>query len=208
MKQDEHQVLVLDDDPTVRRSLDTLLTANGFRVRLHAQPDELFAAGLPTVPACLLLDNQLADGMTGVQVHSELLRLGWDIPTVFLTGHWNVQSVVSAIRSGADGFLTKPYDPKELLHVVGQALDRARLNRRGRMQVAEACARAASLTSRERDIVRMVASMLGICFLGESRWESRWPDRRAGKKGLNYQPTSEFGLIRPRNGANHNGQSV
>ncbi len=156
----DHAVLVLDDDRFIRTGLDRLLSAHGYKVRLHAEPDELFRDGLPSVPSCLLLDNQLGECMTGVQVHEELLRRGWFIPTVFLTAHWNVQLVVNAMRAGADGFLTKPFDPDELVDAVALALQRSRTKQQGEFAAAEARVRAASLTPRERDIVTLVVSGL------------------------------------------------
>jgi len=156
----DHAVLVLDDDRFIRTGLERLLAAHGYKVRLHAEPDELFRDGMPQVPACLLLDNQLGEGITGVEVHEELLRRGWFIPTVFLTAHWNVQLVVNAIRAGADGFLTKPFDPTELVDAVALALKRSRSNRQAEFAAAEARARVASLTPRERDIVRLVVEGL------------------------------------------------
>jgi FixJ family two-component response regulator len=152
----DHAVLVLDDDRFIRAGLERLLTAHGYRVRLHAEPDELFSNGFPEVPACLLLDNQLGDGMTGVQVHEELLRRGWFIPTVFLTAHWNVQLVVNTIRAGADGFLTKPFDPAELINAVALALQRSSAKHQKESAAVEARAKIAALTPREREIVRLV----------------------------------------------------
>jgi FixJ family two-component response regulator len=152
----EHAVIVLDDDRFIRTGLERLLTAHGYSVRLHAEPEELFSLGLPSVPACLLLDNQLGEGMTGVQVHEELLHRGWFIPTVFLTAHWNVQLVVNAMRAGADGFLTKPFDPAELVDAVALALHRSRTRQQKEFAAAEARVRIAALTPRERDIVRLV----------------------------------------------------
>ena len=125
----DHLVLVLDDDPSILSSLQRLLTAHGYRVRVHLKPEDFFTTGLPAVPACLLLDNQLGAGMSGVEVHAELHRRGWDLPTVFVTAHWNVQMVVEAMREGADDFLTKPYDPAKLVEAVAQALRRARARR-------------------------------------------------------------------------------
>jgi len=156
----EHAVLVLDDDRFIRTGLERLLSAHGYKVRLHAEAGELFNDGLPSVPSCLLLDNQLGDGMTGVQVHEELLRRGWFIPTVFLTAHWNVQLVVNAMRAGADGFLSKPFDPAELVDAVALALQRSRAKQQGEFAAAEARVRVASLTRRERDIVRLVVAGL------------------------------------------------
>ena len=155
-----HEVLVLDDDRFIRAGLERLLAAHGYKVKLHAEPGELFRDGMPQVPACLLLDNQLGEGMTGVEVHEELLRRGWYLPTVFLTAHWNVQLVVNAIRAGADGFLTKPFDPAELVDAVAMALQRSKTNRQGKFAAADARMRIASLTPREREIVCLVVGGL------------------------------------------------
>jgi len=158
MTRDDHAVLVLDDDRSILNGLDRLLSAHGYRVLIYSHADQFFRAGMPSIPACLILDNQLNDGMTGLQVHAEMQRRGWDIPTVFLTAHWNVQSVVNAMRAGADGFLTKPFDPAELIESVAQALQRARAKLLDGQPAADAKMRAATLTSREREIVRLVVS--------------------------------------------------
>lgn len=150
------QVVVLDDDSSILTGLERLLTGFGYQVRLHSEPDDFFRSGLPTVPACLLLDNQLGDCLNGVQVHEEIIRRGWFIPTVFLTAHWNVQVVVNVMRAGADGFLTKPFDPEELVDAVGQALQHSRLRHQEEFRAAEARARAAALSPREREVVRLV----------------------------------------------------
>ena len=160
MNRDDHAVLVLDDDKSILNGLERLLTAQGYRVSLYSEAEEFFRAGPPSIPACLILDNQLNDGMTGLQVHSEMQRRGWEIPTVFLTAHWNVQSVVDAMRAGADGFLTKPFDPAELVDAVAQALERARVRQRDGQQALDARARVASLTMREREIVALVIAGL------------------------------------------------
>ena len=122
----EQMVVVLDDDRGVRTGLERLLVAHGFRVRLHTEANGLFRDGLPTVPSCLLLDNQLGEGMTGVEVHEELLHRDWFIPTVFLAGDWNVRLVVNAMRAGVDSLLAKPFDPTEVVDAVASALQRSR----------------------------------------------------------------------------------
>ena len=156
----DHMVLVLDDDQSILISLERLLQAHGYSVRVYSESEDFFRAGLPEVPACLLLDNLLGNGMTGVQVHAELYRRGWNLPTVFVTAHWNVQSVVNAMRAGADGFLTKPYNPAELLDAVALALHRAFVQQRDNLHTTTARTQAASLTAREREIVRLVVSGL------------------------------------------------
>lgn len=160
MEPDDCQVLVLDDDPSVLASLERLLSTMGYRVRLHSTPDDFFRAGFPKFPACLLLDNHLGEGMTGVEVHAEIIRRGWKLPTVFLTAHWNVQSVVKAMRDGADGFVTKPVDTKELLDAVRTAFRNVRIRAVEELLDDEIRSRAASLTKRELEIVRLVVKGL------------------------------------------------
>jgi len=82
MTDPDHLVIALDDDPAFLSSLDRLLTASGHPVRCHTDPGGFFAAGRPAVPACLLLDYELADGANGTDVHAEIQRRGWNLPTV------------------------------------------------------------------------------------------------------------------------------
>jgi FixJ family two-component response regulator len=156
VKWDDSVVMVLDDDTAILGGLNRLLTLHGYQVCLYSTADEFFTAGMPEIPACLILDNHLGDGMSGLEVHAEMQRIGWDIPTVFLTAHWNVQSVVNAMRAGADGFLTKPFDPAELLSEVAKALERARARLQDGEFATAARAKAALLTEREREVVSLV----------------------------------------------------
>lgn len=151
-------VVVLDDDPSVLKSLEHLLTDHGYKVRLHQDADSFFDSGLPEFPACLLLDNNLNHGSSGIEVHAELVRRDWSLPTIFLTGHWDVQAVVTAIRSGADGYLTKPYKPSELLANVKEALKHSQASHQYDLLAAEAKARAATLTKREREVCRLITA--------------------------------------------------
>lgn len=156
VKWDDSVVMVLDDDTAILGGLNRLLTLHGYQVCLYSTADEFFTAGMPEIPACLILDNHLGDGMSGLEVHAEMQRIGWDVPTVFLTAHWNVQSVVNAMRAGADGFLTKPFDPAELLSEVAKALERARAMLQDGEFATAARAKAALLTEREREVVSLV----------------------------------------------------
>jgi len=160
MTPDAHQVMVLDDDQSVLVSLERLLEANGFSVRTHLTPDDFFRSGLPTVPACLLLDQHLGPAK-GTEVHAEMQRLGWNVPTVFLTADWDTHTVVRAMRNGADDYLTKPFDPDELLRVVKRCLERAAESLVTSESQVKIRTRVASLTPREREIVgHVVAGML------------------------------------------------
>lgn len=160
MEKENCEVLVLDDDASIRNGLEILLVSHGYRVRLYADAQTFFQEGLPTAPACLLLDNQLGNGMTGMMVHQGILDRGWDLPTIFLTAHWNVPAVVSAMRAGANGFLTKPFEPSQLLTAVEESLQCAISRGVEEVKVAEARNRAALLTAREREIACLVAKGL------------------------------------------------
>jgi FixJ family two-component response regulator len=157
---EKQTVLVLDDDHVVRGSLKSLLTAHGYSFLSYAEPQEFFRSGEPARPACLLLDHQLGNGIDGIQVYQKMRESGWDLPTIFLTAHWNVQSVVTAIRTGVDGFLAKPFDPDELLQAVEHAMQQANDLHHNRHDASSARVRMATLSSREREIVDLVMSGL------------------------------------------------
>lgn len=154
--ENDHTVLVLDDDSKSRAGLEQLLGSHGYMVRAHSQAEEILQAELPTVPGCLLLDYHLGGGMNGLQVHQELQKRGCNLRTVFLASEWNVKTVVAAMRAGADNFLTKPYNPAELLESLAQALQRARAMHQAETLAESHRARAATLTDRERQIIRLV----------------------------------------------------
>ena len=151
MNDQEKTVIVVDDDHAILKALEQFLAGEGYRVRVYADPDDFLRAGEPAAPSCLLLDNQ-----TGVEVHQELQKRGWFLPTVFLTAHWNVQSVVDAMRAGADGFISKPFEPAELLREVAEALERAARCAQDELDAIAARSQVASLTARERQIVSLV----------------------------------------------------
>ena len=149
-------VMILDDDPSVLAGLARLLSSHGYVVMPFREVGSFLDHPPPEQPCCLILDNHLNAEMTGLEVHAELQRRNRFIPTVFLTAYWNVQSVVSAMRAGADGFLTKPFDPAELLDEVALALARARDLHDDAREASLARERASHLTSREEEIVRLV----------------------------------------------------
>ena len=160
VKPNKNMVLVLDDDSSIRESLGFLLSAKGYAVQSHATPESLLSETMPDVPSCLILDHELGNGVTGVQVYEEMRDLGWIIPTIFLTAHWNVQSIVDAMRAGADDFITKPFDPETLIKAVSLALKRDATRRKTDGEIYKIHSRAAKLTGRERDIVSMVVGGL------------------------------------------------
>jgi FixJ family two-component response regulator len=157
MSQKGPQVLVLDDDHSVLVSLERLLEANGYSVRKHLSPEDFFKVGKPAGPACLLLDQHLG-AVKGTEVHAEMRQLGWNIPTIFLTADWDTHTVVHAMRNGADDFLTKPFDPDELLSAVARCLKRAMESRAANEAQLKIQAQMATLTRRELEIVTLVVA--------------------------------------------------
>jgi len=160
MSHADHLVIALDNERSILASLERLLAIHGHPVRTHENAEEFFSAGPPKVPACLLLDQQLDDGATGVEVHAEIQRRNWNLPTIFLTAYGNVPLVVETMRSGASGFLTKPYDPQQLLKEIDKALAHARSLHENDRKNADLLAKAATLTPREREVVVLVVAGL------------------------------------------------
>jgi FixJ family two-component response regulator len=147
----ERTVMVVDDDASVRRGLESLLEAEGYRVRAFADADEFLDQPAPPGPSCLILDMHMPrlGGMDVLQ-HMAQRRLG--LPVIFLTGHGTIPLSVAAMKAGANEFLTKPVDPDALLAAVGEALasDAGRIHER---RAADALAlRHAQLTPREREV--------------------------------------------------------
>jgi len=156
MNETRQLVLVVDDDAAVRASLERLLESNGFLVRSFGTGSELLATIAPAPPACLLLDQHLI-AEKGTDLLRQLQQAGWLLPTVFLTADWDIHTVVEAMRKGADNYLTKPYDPQELLEVVRLAMTRSVECATHETQLSELRLSFARLSPRERIIVSMVS---------------------------------------------------
>ena len=174
MTSPDHLVIALDNDQSILTSLERLLSAHGHPLRTHDNPTDFFRAGMPGVPACLLLDQQLDDGATGTRVHTEMHRRGWNLPTIFLTAHGSIPMAVESIRAGADGFLSKPYKPDDLLREIDRALDHSRSLAAKHRKHKNLLARAATLTRREREVAGLVvkghinkeiADLLGLALV-------------------------------------------
>lgn len=152
-------VFVLDDNPAMRASLESLLRSVGHAVAAFHSAREFLAAAPHDGPACLILDVRLP-GVSGLEFQRELTRLGRIVPVIFITGHGDVQMSVAAMKAGAIEFLSKPFRDQDLLDAVhkGLALD---VDRRRRLKEIEALrARYETLTPREREILPLVASGL------------------------------------------------
>lgn len=152
-------VFVVDDDPSLRASLESLLSSDGHAVMSFDSGDAFLAAERPDRPGCLVLDVRLK-GASGLAVQRELARTGIHTPVVFITGHGDVPMSVAAMKAGAIEFLTKPFRDQDLLDAVHRGVA-ADAERRAREQgMAALRTRFSALTPREREILPLVASGL------------------------------------------------
>jgi FixJ family two-component response regulator len=157
--EDPAVVFIVDDDASVRRSIEDLLSSVALRSEAFATPQEFLERKRANGPACLVLDVRLP-GMSGLDCQRRLAEAGVTIPIIFITGHGDVPVTVRAMKSGAVEFLTKPFRPQELLDAVQQALDRDQKLRETRRETAEVQNRYETLTTREREVMELVVSGL------------------------------------------------
>jgi len=159
MTEDAPVVFIVDDDASVRRSIQDLLSSVALRSEAFATPQEFLDSKRSDCPGCLVLDVRLP-GMSGLECQRGLAEAGVTIPIIFITGHGDVPMTVRAMKSGAFEFLTKPVRPQELLDAVQQALDRDRKLREKRRETADVRNRYETLTAREREVMELVVSGL------------------------------------------------
>lgn len=163
-------VFVVDDDLSVRESLELLIRCEGWRPETFASAQEFLNRPRALVPSCLVLDVSLP-GLNGLELQKVVAVERWEMPIIFITGYGDVSMTVQAMKAGAAEFLTKPFSNVVLLNAIRQALERSRvaLRQQAEMQQLRDCY--GSLTSRERQVMalvvygllnKQVASELGI----------------------------------------------
>jgi FixJ family two-component response regulator len=152
-------VFVVDDDPLVRESMEDLLNSAGFPVRTFGSATEFMRSKRPDTAGCLILDVQLPD-RSGLDLQTELVKSGIEIPIVFLTGHGDIPMSVQAMKAGAVEFLTKPFRKEPLFNAVKEALARDGEDRKQRSEILELRARLEKLTPRERQVLALVVTGL------------------------------------------------
>ena len=148
-------VFVVDDDPSVREALGSLLRSEGLRVEMFPSADEFLSRHEVDSPACLVLDVRLP-GLNGLALQHALTEASNEIPIIFITGHGDVPTSVRAMKAGAMEFLTKPFRDEDLLSAVHQALEKDVAARGERLKLAELRSHYETLTSREREVMSLV----------------------------------------------------
>ena len=150
-------VYVIDDDVSFRKAVSRLLRSAGLEVEALASAREFLEHPVVDRPSCLVLDVRMP-GPSGMDLQAALQEARRDIPIVFMTGHGDVSTSVRAMKGGAVDFLEKPFRAPELLACVQRGLARSRQSRGERAERAAAERRFATLTSRERDVLRLVVT--------------------------------------------------
>jgi FixJ family two-component response regulator len=153
---DSPVVFVVDDDHRVREALSSLISSAGLRVAVFGSAAEFLEYEKPDAPACLVLDLQLP-GTSGLELQQQLVG-GEAPPIVFISGHGDIPSSVRAMKAGAIEFLSKPFDDRELLQAIDSAIDRDRMERQKRSELAELRKHYNLLTPREREVLPFVVA--------------------------------------------------
>jgi FixJ family two-component response regulator len=152
-------VFVVDDDISVRESLELLIASAGWQPELFSSAQEFLDRSRALVPNCLVLDLSLP-GLNGLELQMRIAGDRPDMPIIFITGHGNVPVTVQAMKAGAVEFLTKPFNDEVLLNAIRQALERSRIALNVELEMKSLRDRHASLTDRERQVMALVVSGL------------------------------------------------
>jgi two-component system response regulator FixJ len=151
----DQTVFIVDDEPAVRRSLQWLIETLPVPVQTFPSAASFLEAHPSEEPGCLILDLRMP-GMNGLDLQQELIRRGFEIPVIVLTGYGDISSAIRALKSGALEFLEKPVEDDVLLDLVRRALAADAQRRRERSERDVVCERLEHLTPREREVLGLV----------------------------------------------------
>ena len=150
-------VYVVDDDISVRESLELLIRFEGWQPETFASAQEFLVTPRAVVPNCLILDISLP-GLNGLELQERVAAERTDMPIIFITGHGDVPMTVKAMKKGAVEFLTKPFKDDVLVNAIRQAIKRSEATRIRECELQVLRTRYASLTHREREVMALVVS--------------------------------------------------
>jgi FixJ family two-component response regulator len=152
-------VFIVDDDVSVRESLELLIQNEGWQAETFASAQEFLDHPRAALPNCLILDVSLP-GLNGLELQQRVAAERTDMPIIFITGHGDIPMTVRAMKAGAIEFLTKPFNDEALLNAIRQALQRSRLALNHEAEIRELRNRYVLLTPRERQVMALVVSGL------------------------------------------------
>jgi FixJ family two-component response regulator len=159
MAEPDHMIYVVDDDASVRDAVGNLLESVGLRSQAFASAEDFRKAPRPEVASCLVLDVRLP-GLHGLEFQEVLAKTGETMPIIFITAHGDVPMTARAMKAGAIEFLMKPFQKEDLLSAIKLGLERDRIRRTERAEVAVLQARFEELTPREREVMELVVTGL------------------------------------------------
>lgn len=152
------EILIIDDDDSLRSALERLLHAIGFKTRTFSSANEFLCADFqPGRVGCLVLDVKMP-GMSGIDLQEELLKRDLAFPIVFITGHGTIPMSVHAMKYGAVDFLEKPFDEKDLLSAISRAIEKGRQSIERLSEARILQERFEMLTPREREVFSLVVT--------------------------------------------------
>jgi FixJ family two-component response regulator len=150
-------VYIVDDDPSVREALESLVRSAGLQVELFSSAREFLKSDKRDLPACIVLDVRMP-GLSGLECQRLLAEAGNQMPIIFMTGHGDVPMSVRAMKNGAADFLIKPFRDQDLLEAIHQAIAADRRRRQAYLELADLRSRYTSLTAREQEVMSWVVS--------------------------------------------------
>jgi FixJ family two-component response regulator len=157
MSEEHPVVFVIDDDPSVREAIKSLIRSVGLEVQSFGSAHEFLGSKRPDAPACLVLDVRLP-GPSGLEFQRDLVEADITLPIIFITGHGDIPMSVKAMKAGAVEFLAKPFRDQELLDAIQLGIERDRVRRRDAAMIAGLRERYRALTPRERDVMAHVVT--------------------------------------------------
>jgi len=166
MSQASPIVFVVDDDISIRESLELLIHHEGFEVETFTSAQEFIERPRTFVPSCLVLDISLP-GLNGLELQKRVAVERPDMPIIFITGHGNIPMTVQAMKAGAVEFLTKPFSDDVLLSAIRNAVDRSKVVIGRETELRTLKTRYARLTPRERDVMARVAAGVPNKLIGD-----------------------------------------
>jgi FixJ family two-component response regulator len=154
---DRPTVFLVDDDDSLRRALERLLYSKGYHVVTFSSAEEFLKESFDGRVSCLLLDLQLP-GLSGLELQRSLMYRDAFVPIVFISGHGTIPTAIQAVKSGAVGFLTKPFTEDELVNEIENALAVSRSRFTELSEISALRQRYETLTRRESEIFGFVVS--------------------------------------------------
>lgn len=152
-------ICIVDDNPSVRRSLERLIQSLGLTARSFASATQFLQSGHQEETDCLILDVRMPE-ISGLDLQEKLSGMGIFLPIIFISGHGTVPMSVRAMKAGAVDFLQKPFDEQDLIDAIYRAIDRCRQRKAEREELTEIQARLRSLTPKEHQVLTCVITGL------------------------------------------------